>query len=52
MTFHETRTQALAPDARRAGTVIGLRASRTGIEYPLDNPTRRWLLGSSTSATW
>lgn len=48
MTFHQTRTAALAPDTRRAGIVVGLRASRTGVEYPLDG-ARRWLLGSSTS---
>jgi transcriptional regulator with PAS, ATPase and Fis domain len=49
MAFHENRTQALAPDTRRTSIVIGLRASRTGIEYPLDDVARRWLIGSSTS---
>jgi DNA-binding NtrC family response regulator len=47
--FDQTRTQALAPDVRRAGTVVGLRASRSGIEYSLDDTSRRWLIGSSTS---
>ncbi len=49
MTFHTNRTQALAPDTRRAGRVLGLRANRTGAEYPLDMEGRRWLLGSSSS---
>jgi transcriptional regulator with PAS, ATPase and Fis domain len=47
MTFQESRTQGLAPDARRAGRVLGLRANRTGVEYPLDPEARRWLIGSS-----
>ena len=48
MTFCESSTQALAPDTRRAGIVVGLRASRSGAEHDLDE-RHRWVLGSSTS---
>jgi DNA-binding NtrC family response regulator len=47
MTFQETRTQSLAPAARRTGVVTGLRASRCGTEYSLDG-ARRWVVGSGT----
>ena len=49
MSFSESRTQALAPDTRRAGIVVGLRATRSGIEHSLDATGRRWVIGSSTS---
>jgi DNA-binding NtrC family response regulator len=49
MSFNESLTQALAPDARRAGIVVGLRATRTGVEYPLEMVGRRWIVGSSSS---
>jgi transcriptional regulator with AAA-type ATPase domain len=49
MSFNETRTQGLAPDTRRAGRVMGLRANRTGAEFPLDLQGRRWVLGSAES---
>jgi transcriptional regulator with PAS, ATPase and Fis domain len=49
MKFNESRTQALEPDTRRTGVVIGLRATRDGIVFPLGTETRRWVLGSSRS---
>ncbi len=49
MSFNESLTQALAPDARRAGIVVGLRATRSGVEYPLELAGRRWMVGSSSS---
>ena len=47
MTFCESHTQeALAPDSRRKGIVIGLRA-KNGTEYPLAEEPQRWVVGSS-----
>ena len=47
MTFCESHTQeALAPDSRRKGIVIGLRA-KNGTEYPLGEEPQRWVVGSS-----
>ncbi|MGN6109027.1 MAG: sigma 54-interacting transcriptional regulator [Kofleriaceae bacterium] len=42
-------TQAMAPDLRRAGIVVGLRATRDGAEYVLGTTERRWVLGSRAS---
>jgi DNA-binding NtrC family response regulator len=50
MTFDEHQTQALAPDTRRAGIVVGLRANRSGQEHPLEPIERRWILGSGPSS--
>jgi len=49
MTFHPSRTQALAPDTRRSTVVVGLRATRSGSEHPLEATGRRWVIGSSAS---
>jgi DNA-binding NtrC family response regulator len=49
MTFHQCRTQALAPDTRRSTVVVGLRATRSGAEHPLEATGRRWVIGSSDS---
>jgi len=49
MSFHENRTQSLAPDIRRTGRVIGLRANRTGADFPLETQGRRWMVGSGAS---
>jgi len=47
MTFCDSHTQeALAPDSRRKGIVIGLRA-KNGTEYPLGEEPQRWVVGSS-----
>jgi DNA-binding NtrC family response regulator len=47
MTFCESHTQeTLAPDGRRKGIVIGLRA-KSGNEYPLAEEPQRWIVGSS-----
>ncbi len=42
-------TQNLARDARRAGQVIGLRATASGAEFALAPSSRRWLIGQSPS---
>jgi predicted component of type VI protein secretion system len=51
MSFGESHTQetqeALTTEARRRGTVIGLRA-RDGHEYTLQVQPRRWIVGSSS----
>jgi transcriptional regulator with PAS, ATPase and Fis domain len=49
MKFNECRTQALEPDTRRTGVVIGLRATRDGTVHVLAPQTRRWVLGSGES---
>ena len=49
MKFNECRTQALAPDARRNGIVVGLRATRDGAEFTLGPEERRWVLGTGAS---
>ncbi len=46
MSFCANRTQSLAPDTRRAGLVVGLRATKDGVEIPLDAAARRWVVGS------
>jgi DNA-binding NtrC family response regulator len=49
MIFCETHTQeALEGDGRRKGIVAGLRA-RDGIEFPLVEQPRRWVVGSATN---
>ena len=48
MTFHESQTQALAPDIRRAGLVAALRATGDGLEHALDVTQQRWVVGSKT----
>jgi DNA-binding NtrC family response regulator len=49
MRFHENQTQALEPDVRRTGTVVGLRTSRSKVEFPLAIDHRKWLIGSAPS---
>jgi DNA-binding NtrC family response regulator len=49
MSFHESCTQSLAPDTRRAGLVVGLRMARDGAEIPLETSARRWVVGSGDS---
>src|SRR5262245_38902342 len=49
MKFNDSRTQALEPDTRRTGVVIGLRTTRDGTVFALGAETRRWVLGSSRS---
>jgi DNA-binding NtrC family response regulator len=49
MSFNESRTQALAPDTRRTGIVVGLRATRSGTEHSLEPTSRRWVIGSGNS---
>jgi transcriptional regulator with PAS, ATPase and Fis domain len=49
MKFNESRTQALEPDTRRTGLVIGLRATRDGAVHALGAEPRRWVLGASAS---
>mgnify|MGYP000967106441 CR=1 FL=1 len=39
--FNERATQSLAPDARRASIVVGLRAMRDGSEHALGDAARR-----------
>jgi two-component system, NtrC family, nitrogen regulation response regulator GlnG len=46
MTFHESRTQAMAPDNRRSGRVVALRVVDTGKEHRLVKANRRWVIGS------
>ena len=47
--FDSNSTQSLAASTRRAGIVVGLRATRDGTEYPLSTEARRWVVGSATS---
>jgi transcriptional regulator with PAS, ATPase and Fis domain len=47
--FNERATQSLAPDARRASIVVGLRAMRDGCEHVLGEAARRWVIGSGDS---
>jgi len=47
--FNERATQSLAPDARRASIVVGLRAMRDGSEHALGEVARRWVVGSGDS---
>jgi transcriptional regulator with PAS, ATPase and Fis domain len=49
MKFNESRTQALEPDTRRTGLVIGLRTTRDGTVHALEPQARRWVLGSGES---
>ena len=49
MKFNESRTQAIEPDMRRTGLVIGLRATRDGAVYALGPESGRWVLGSGES---
>jgi transcriptional regulator with PAS, ATPase and Fis domain len=49
MKFNESRTQALEPDTRRSGSVIGLRATRDGVVRELGPEARRWVLGTGAS---
>jgi transcriptional regulator with PAS, ATPase and Fis domain len=49
MKFHDSRTQALEPDTRRTGLVIGLRATQDGTVHELGGEVRRWVLGSGES---
>jgi transcriptional regulator with PAS, ATPase and Fis domain len=46
MTFHESHTQALAPDVRRVGVVAALRATGDSSEHALELGQRRWIVGS------
>jgi DNA-binding NtrC family response regulator len=47
--FHGNRTQALAPDTRRAGIVMGLRVTRDARQFELSMTSRRWVIGSGDS---
>jgi transcriptional regulator with PAS, ATPase and Fis domain len=49
MKFNESRTQALEPDTRRTGAVIGLRATQDGVVHELGPEARRWVLGTGAS---
>ncbi|MBA3818758.1 MAG: sigma 54-interacting transcriptional regulator [Deltaproteobacteria bacterium] len=49
MGFCESRTSTLAPESRRAGIVMGLRATRDAKQFPLSSATRRWVIGSGDS---
>ncbi len=47
--FDSHATQSLAADTRRAGLVVGLRATRDGSEFPLTTNLRRWVVGAAQS---
>jgi DNA-binding NtrC family response regulator len=49
MTSNQNETRPHAPETRRAGMVVALRATHDGAEFPLDADARRWVLGSSES---
>jgi len=48
-TFHESQTQAMAPDNRRSGMVIALRSVASGVDINLAAEQRRWMLGAKPS---
>ena len=41
--------EILRESTTRTGMVVGLRAVRNGLEYPLESSGRRWVVGKSTS---
>ncbi|HEU0031659.1 MAG TPA: sigma 54-interacting transcriptional regulator [Kofleriaceae bacterium] len=49
MSFKDSQTQSLEPDARGAGNVVALRSTQTGVEHALEMNARRWVIGSSRS---